>query len=58
MPVIGCSDCGQPSVGIFDVEPKPLGYNPLTLENSKKGLYDRPLCASCATARGLKTPGK
>ena len=55
MPV-GCSDCGRPSVGLFDVKSRPADYDAANLDRttsvaSIRSLYDRPLCAECSTAR-------
>jgi hypothetical protein len=53
MPV-GCSDCGQPSVGTFDIVYSHKDSNGTDIQDTiTKG---RPLCSNCATARKLTLP--
>lgn len=53
----GCSDCGRPATGVYDLAGRPKTRKELEdklKENPSLATdYDRPLCNQCATNRGL-----
>ncbi len=55
MPALGCSDCGKPAVGTFDIAYRPQG-DMSRLSSSDLSMYDRPLCKDCVTRRTSKLP--
>lgn len=54
MPTVGCSDCGKQSIGTFDIVYSHKDSSGGEIQDSIT--RQRPLCQSCATARGVAPP--